>query len=248
MWGSIKGRKRCVVVAQGYVFRQNRGGIDDAKNTAGTTNGSRKARIASPTLRDIKTDGSCYLPACMTRRPWTVSYMLYFSTVLRGVGLILDMARPNGASLDVHDRHHRGQQRLCVATRPTARHPHLPRRARQLARHVHAELGPQTEPSPRPILRLLCLPTRMVRVTLSVSQTALKRAHTAMPFREKSAGSASSRRRSSSRSRSAKTASKRSSRDSRRGHRRRRRRTTTTSPTTPPLLRADKKGNASRPL
>ena len=68
MWGSIKGRKRCVVVAQGYVSPSSRtsDGPFSCAHT-GTTNGSKKARIASLTLRDIQIGGSCYLPACTTR-------------------------------------------------------------------------------------------------------------------------------------------------------------------------------------
>ncbi len=49
--------------------------------------------------------------------------------------------RTIGASLDLLDRHHRGEHRLCMVARPPARHPHLSRGPLQMARHVHAELG-----------------------------------------------------------------------------------------------------------
>ena len=76
MWASVKGRKRCAVVAQGCVYGPwlyTWSTVKNIKKTrsyiciSGTTNGSRRARSASHTSRGIKISGSCSSPGCMTR-------------------------------------------------------------------------------------------------------------------------------------------------------------------------------------
>jgi hypothetical protein len=81
MWGSVKGRKRCVVVAQGYVtyIPSPHFSAGELKHNPyiccpfaggtriGTTNGLRRARSAFHISRGIKINGSCCSPGCTTR-------------------------------------------------------------------------------------------------------------------------------------------------------------------------------------
>ena len=107
MWGSLKGRKRCVVVAQGYVQGDRREHLRFT-HLADTTNGSRKAHSVFHTLRDIKIGGSCYLPAYMTRRPLMVCCVGVAFAERQALMRRDRCSRPIGAPLDVHDRYYRG--------------------------------------------------------------------------------------------------------------------------------------------
>ena len=86
------------------------------------------------------------------------------------------MGRPVRAALDVYDRHDSGERQSGVAARSPARHPHLSRRSRAVARHVHAGLGPQAEPSVRPVLGPR-RSTGMVRVSTSSTDTHSSHIH-----------------------------------------------------------------------
>jgi hypothetical protein len=126
MWASVKGRKRCVVVAQGCVPSSLHCTPKGHPELAGTMNGSRRARNASHILRGTEINGSCCSPGCTTRSHSRVSWasVAYYNYVActavarprEGVAVNSDLLmvaavahRSVRTTLDFHNRHDGGE-------------------------------------------------------------------------------------------------------------------------------------------